>query len=270
MAYSPVGEKHAINQVIFQFTLDGELKEADLGAVHAAHARWDTLLPRMVPIETFQFDPATQRAPVALTSGVAFQRYKTDGTPAWELLFDEDRLTLKCSAYSSWKEISRSVFPVLGSALAAIKSEVSVKSILYQVIDKFIWDGERSACRPDYLFNLEDDLFPKFSSNYQALWHLNQGYFDPSPAIDIEGIVVDRCLNRISVDSALRDGGRLTSVVDHLLRVDLDEQISVSEAKEKELPAKIEKVFEILHSDNKNLMKRILVSEMQERISLND
>ena len=136
------------------------------------------------------------------------------------------------------------------------------------MIDGFVWKGDGEPIGPGDLIRTESRYFPPIVGDFGDLWHVHVGYFSQyqSAMADLNNC---RMLNRVHIDSSLR-GGQHQVRVDHTLRLDLLQDLVMEELQEREFVDQLNEVFTSMHLSNKNVMKDVLVDEMQTRISLND
>ena len=265
MSFKPIGDRHAILEVVFQLVFLRDFNADELKRLVAAHAEWKSDLPKIERMQVIQFAVGPENSPPPLqqepAAPVSFKSFKRDGGVDWQLGAQGNWLAVNCLAYSRWAAVSKQAIGLLVKALRHIASpDNPITSISLQYIDKFNWEGDLNDYRVDELINRNSGFFPEsFAPNFPG-WHHHRGEFTFHEQEEIP----HRILNRVHLDAALEEQIPFVKI-DTVMRVDLKEPItSDNEATD----SIIDSFFNTLHLKNKKLLSDVINEKSKDAISL--
>ncbi|PHR16455.1 MAG: hypothetical protein COA41_15385 [Sphingopyxis sp.] len=265
MSFKPVGDRHAIMEVVFQLVFAREFQAGELKKFAEAHNDWKSDLPKIERMTVFQFaigpesgPPPDQPEPAA---PVLFKSFKRDGGLDWQLAAQNNWTAVNCLAYSRWAAVSKQAKGLLAQALTHLASaDNPLTSISLQYVDKFRWDGNPEDYRVNDLLNRDSGFFPKsFDPKFPA-WHHHTGQF----SFHEDAKTPHRILERIHLDAAFEQEIPIVKI-DTVMRVDLKKPIASSDP---EIGNLVDEFFETLHLKNKRLLSEVINEESKEAISL--
>lgn len=272
MAFEPIGERHAIQNVTFTLVFDEEFTETDIGRISQGASSWNSFLPKQERAQFIQMvfgeQPAGAPPPPPPPVGIQYSRMNADGTNGWQLSFNQNQISVHCSTYTRWETVWGSAKSVLQDALKIISNESrNLLHLNLQIIDVFEWNANPADMSANQLFQTDGDFFPKTVDDFGPYWHLHNGYFQKGD-FDTDGPLSDaRTLNRVHIDTN-NQNGRSSIIINHALRTDISiPTLVVSETSETDY---LDVVFSKLHSLNKQALVGLLTKDMQARIQLND
>lgn len=265
MSFKPVGDRHAIMEVVFQLVFLREFQAKELNRLAEAHEEWKSDLPKIERPTVFQFAIAPeggispdQPEPAA---PVLFKSFKRDGGLGWQLAAQHNWIAVNCLAYSRWAAVSRQAKGLLAKALSQVTSvDNPLTSISLQYVDKFLWEGNPDDYRANDLLNTDSGFFPEsFNPTFPA-WHHHRGEFSFHENEEIP----HRILNRVHLDAAFEDKVPFVKV-DTVMRVDLKNAIAQDNSDIEKL---MDKFFDSLHLENKKLLSEVINAKAKKAISL--
>lgn len=266
MPFRPIGERHAIEEVVFMVGFKRNFSATEIERVVEQHALWKSDLPKLLRPQMIQVifdaDQNQEAEPSPPIMPAAFQSFKRDGSVDWQLKIEDNVIAVNCLSYSRWDAISHQAKTLLEKVLGLILDEGnSLQNVTLQYIDSFIWSGDLTGYNVDALFNRESGFFPNNFKPIGPLWHFHQGefeYFEGDP-------VPKRILDRIHLD-ATQAAGEAKVRIDTTLRSDFNGGVEATLDKVREVT---QSTLNLLHSRNKVVLERLICDEMQQQISLN-
>lgn len=261
--FKPRSDGHSLIEAVFGLVLDRPWSPTDVASVKNADGQWRTLLPKVNDVTTHQIvfgSPGFQFPVNAPATGVVYERVKPDGTIEWRMAIDQNSVIINCLCYTRWKLIWPQVLNLLRQVVSSVgATESKVTGILFQTVDSFFWEGDRLEYAVDSLLDLSGGFVPGSLLDRGQLWHLHQGWFSSASA-GLSG----RLLNRINIDAVETDV--LEVKIDTTLHNNLEKSVSLSDILS--AGSKIEREFDVLHSENKNLLKKFLSETASKSIKL--
>ncbi|MDZ4306780.1 hypothetical protein, partial [Allopontixanthobacter sp.] len=89
MPFKPIGERHAIEEVVFMVGFTRKFSAQEIDHVVERHDLWKSDLPKLMRPQmlqfSFGFDPAQEVEPSPPIIPAAFQSFKRDGSVDWQL-----------------------------------------------------------------------------------------------------------------------------------------------------------------------------------------
>ena len=142
MAFSPIGERHAIAEVVFAVQISPAITQGDRDSLKAAHARWK-FLPRMDEPTTLavgMWSPGEQPSPPPVPP-LDFSRHKSDGTLDWRLRIQDGNIVVNCLTYTRWPHVWNQARTLFAAVSEVLPRTTMVESVSLQYINIFAWNG---------------------------------------------------------------------------------------------------------------------------------
>ncbi len=272
MQFRPKNDDHAIEVVAFTFTMREPMNEVVVQNVIDKHDLWREVLPAVNTGRGTMINLAPENDLIGANAGLFkahFAHLRPDGTPTWSLDIAAQNIVLCCFLYTRWERVWRQAQTIIGNVIEAIGSEghnLSIHEVVFEVVDVFA--TEESSYDLHSLLTDCDEISPQI---FEAgpLWHQHTGWFTPWND-DFQK------LNQINFDArrAASVGGETEKEdiifvsIRHAQRLRPIEQVVLSDLGT-DGTKKLDKQMVALHDENKNLLARILVEDMQQRIGLN-
>jgi uncharacterized protein (TIGR04255 family) len=268
MGFRPLGERHAIQEVVFILNFVRPIDALEMERFSGSHDLWKAELPKSVRPEIFQvfLGPGGPNAispppPPASIAPSIFQSFRRDGALEWQMQANQNWLAVNCLSYSRWDAVSKQSLGLLERGIAAFQSEgLQIVSVTLQYIDTFVWEGIFSDYDTGGLINPNSRLLPKEFNPHGPAWHYHSGAFDLAEAKSSGR----RLMRRIHIDSQVEGPTSVTRMDISLSSDFLDDLgglkfIAISQ---------INSEMQWLHGENKKILSEILSKDMQKRISL--
>lgn len=263
MPFKPIGEQHAIEEVVFILGFTRPFTVAEIEQVVASHSSWRSELPKVMRAQmiNFVFGEENALAPPPTPAPVVFQSFKRDGNVEWQLKVEGNAISVNCLNYSRWEAISRQALSFIERALRVLADEKNrLQNVTLQYLDTFVWagDGPYSA---EELFNRESGFYPDNFKPEGSLWHLHRGEFE---YFETEH-PPKRILDRIHLD-AVEENGLSKVRIDTTMRADFRGGI---EGRLDSVHKVSSEALALLHKRNKIELAKLISEGMQNAISLN-
>jgi uncharacterized protein (TIGR04255 family) len=268
MGFRPVGERHAIQEVVFILNFARPIDALEMDRFYNSHDLWKAELPKSERPQVFQFfvGPGGSNGippppPPASIAPSIFQSFRRDGALEWQMQANQNWLAVNCLSYSRWDAVSKQALNLLEKGVGAFQSDgLPILSTTLQYIDTFVWEGEFSDYDTKGLLKPNSKLLPNGFSPHGPAWHYHSGTFDMSGSQNSGR----RLMRRIHIDSQIEGSTSVTRMDISLtsdflddaggLKIILKDQINVE--------------MEWLHRENKKLLSEIISQDMQKRILL--
>lgn len=283
LSFQPINDAHAIVELVFFFNFSSDFKNESLSKLKVnlknKHDKFikDTpvyKLEHQVKINS-QNNPSVDSKQTL--SGFELESFDEDGSLDWGLSISDNKFLIHCLNYSTWEKVWKEAFSYISEVFETISDDDSfmISNFGLKYLDKFIYSKEIEDYSITDLFRSENDFITKNILESSNVWHCNSGWFeDLSKEFVIEDSYVFKCLNQLNVESnaSNKDSNEIIVTIDHgtfLIpkRVETDNQkygIEVNKINKDYF----KKSFDLLHSKNKNILKRLLANNMCERINL--
>lgn len=268
MGFRPLGDRHAIQEVVFILTFARPLNALEIEKFASSHDLWKAELPKSLRPEVFQVflgptgpEGIPPPPPPTSISPVIFQSFRRDGTLEWQMQANQNWLAVNCLSYSRWDAISKQAISLLVKGLASFQTdELPILGMTLQYIDTFVWEGDLNTYSCSSLLNQNSKLLPSAFHPDGPVWHFHSGGYDLSGIAETGR----RLMRRIHIDSLIEGPSSVT-------RMDIS-LTSDFLTKAGELQAiTIDKIYaemNWLHDENKKLLAEIISNDMQQRIAL--
>lgn len=179
--FEPIHEAHAIEQVLFVLQIDRPLDEVDFAAVCEVANQFKSELPGSVEIQglALRIDARGPSGPIPSgpTVGRVFRKMRPDGTVESELRVDKDSVTFRTSLYTRWDAIWTQARRYFDALVPKYVAQAGISGISLNFVDKFLWIGATSECRPSLLLRPGSKYLCPHVYSAQDLWHSHTGAF---------------------------------------------------------------------------------------------
>jgi len=264
MSFRPIGERHAIQEVVFILGFARDFSPEELNRVIEHHSLWKSDLPKLERMNVPQIalgDQPPDHAPQPLAEPAIFKSFKRDGSVDWQLQVRDSWLAVNCLSYSRWDAVSRQAKSLLEKVLGLVIDESNLLShISLQYIDTFVWDGDAQEYDIDLLVNRNSGFYADCFRPASKSWHYHQGEFEFP-----EGEPTHRILKRIHLDATEDEAGAKVKI-DTVLRTDFKNGVLPTIEGVRGL---VDRTFNDLHAKNKIILATLINQDAQDKISLN-
>ena len=262
---TPIRDENAIDEIAFVILFDKELDGNILAKLEDMRDELSADLPDFNVLSAIQVpvDPQNISSPVSKPSGILFSKKSEvdENRFEWSLRAERNRVVVACSEYTKWKEIKEKALVLLSTASEKCSLETNpIVEIVYQCVDKFIFEGELEEYQVGEVFNIDAAfLTQNVVENNRYAWHVHQGWFS-----EHEDMVA---LNNLNLNSHMQDDPQLheTEII-HFARIrkadgtDInDRDILVGDGGQ---IGYLEKAMETSHELNKEVLRNLLSENM--------
>lgn len=263
MPFKPIGERHAIQEVVFIVGFARNFTPDEVERVVAHHSLWKSDLPKLERLNVIQIafgnEPPDQAPPLA--GPAVFKSFKRDGSLDWQLQVRDSWLAVNCLSYSRWDAVSRQAKSLLEKVMGLVIDESNLLShISLQYIDTFVWNGDAQEYDIDLLVNRSSGFYADGFRPASKSWHYHQGEFEFP---DVEP--THRILKRIHLDATEDETGAKIKI-DTVLRTDFKNGVLPTIEGVRGL---VDQTFNKLHAKNKTILATLINQDAQDKISLN-
>ena len=265
--YMLAGTSNAIDNTVFVVVLGSPLVESEMASLKKAclDNEFNKIFPHYEDIRVFTVSISTgnKKTAPAPAPGFVYQEYSRSGKVAWELKVKDNSFTLTCGDYTDWKDViekAKKIFDVLLSAVPSRK----VMKLVHSCSDCVIFDGGPAEYVFSEIFNTESNFLNPASSNRNPPWHLYQGFFRSKSEYEENVPFAGFWLDALNIRTVLR-GAYVDTFAEHVNQFDLEHPSLCID-----LQKEYHKVFEEMHSHNKDVVLGLLSSEMLIRVGLRE
>lgn len=263
----PINESHAIQSVVFALEWQGQLTAHALTEIEKLSPKLkphfpDSAVQKMRTLSiSATLDSAIQNQPFGeeQVHGVTFQRIGKFGTVESQLNVTRSNCIVLLSTYERWKPTLETVMRYFKIVLPVILKEKSISTVSLHYEDIFTWKDDASKLILSEVFKHDSPYLASNIFGQKDLWHCHHGYIIESLG-DIQG----KCLDNINV--SLVDNQN-----DREIRISTTHQVTLSSPLRmatKDYLQSIEKVQNILHDHNKEILGKLLTKEVCAKIKL--
>jgi len=273
--FEPVHSAHSIEQVVFVFSIDRTLNDAQYVRMQSAMDEFKDSLPGRSDIQAMAFSfgggqpgflPPGFVAPPQQQNGVRRSLTNPDGSLAKELVADRGSVTYRSTQYSRWAEVwkeASSYFATL--APIYVSDGAAIASIVLHICDKFVYQGKPTKNMAALLLKKDSQYLSLHIFDTDELWHSHTGAF--VRADNNTKRLIN--LNVDCLDEPYMNGARRVVAINTVL-TDMFNQpgYAQSAAESKEAFACLDAHMAELHASNKNILASVLNDNMAKRIAL--
>lgn len=268
MEYRPAGKlDNALQQVAFLIELNEAFSQKELQDIHSKRSLWVESLPRISVNRGFVFQSARPNLELddQTIVGLSYEYLKADGSIQSGLRIDGNRILYIIGEYSRWETIWPDVSSILNNIIEAVP-EKKIVAYSSEYTDSFLAVGSYFDFDATCILNKGSELISSHVFNRKLNWHSHTGFFE-----EISEPARHRTLTRINIDlkDKIDEQERELSIVLLLSMSGYMEPFATSSSVPKEvLERGLDENFFLLHQRARDLMKDLLVEDMQRRISL--
>lgn len=266
----PFKPNHSINEVAFVMNFSRPFTEKELESLTELEDLLKDDLPKMELHKGAEFRISPEGTMEALSpklAALSFKHYSEKDTFDWALRAEGNIIAVNCLDYSNgWKEIWPKVHNYLNhAARKLVSTELSVESLALQYIDRFIYEGQLDCYEASTIFDNQSDYLNKKVTKVGPYWHIHQGWFDT-----IKGLPT-RLLNVLNITAAMADKEHHTTI-DHSATIQFKQQLTNHKSLFEDTikgTTTINYYFDLLHEENKQVLRGLLNSDRINEINLN-
>ncbi len=267
--YLPYASTHSIQEAVVGIHFQGEVSsETVRQALDRARSELRNVFPhsnetRKQGIKIDQGNLPPQFVPSRLV-GFELSRVKANARPACVLRLSEDALTVNFLEYKNWRATLEDSQKYINTVLPCLKlATTPVMAFSLRYIDRYTFDGPHDEARAELLLQGTSAYMTSNCFRVGPLWHCHSGWLE---ILDPENHI----LNQLNIGSAHVD--RVSTVtIDHnaICQLGLPRQTAESifrpPSGEK---AGFEKILNLLHDRNGEVLRDMLLPEMAKQIGL--
>ena len=184
--FEPIHEAHAIEQAALTLQFGQPIDALHFkGAVDAfrqlfavgAGAQLPGEVQIQAPIIGFQIGNAAVQQLSASSSGHVFTRTSPAGVVEKELRLDNVGVVFRSAVYTRWTDMAGDASRFLDVLLPFYGDPLSIASIGYTVVDKFLWKGAPEQCDPTLLLRPRSKYVCPHVFDERDMWHSHTGVF---------------------------------------------------------------------------------------------
>ena len=252
--------------VAFVFEFNSPISDSYIDFIEARHQGEEDELPGVVKHSevAFSIGPGgvQHSVPAAAHRGVTFQCVANTGEIEWGYTVEANRVLIRCAKYDCWINVFGKVKGLMERFMEPLFEANSLATVGLEYRDEFLISD---IAQPwvDQLFDRDSKHLSPNIFEMPGLWHSHSGYY-VYPEIE-EG----KLLNRLNIDHLVQDSG------EYIVSMVTQHRIALTEPTREQLGAsnneQLLKLFDdVMHLQNKELLKDLLSSEMKEKIGLKD
>ena len=266
MAFAPIGERHAIAEVVFALQISPVITRDDRTNLKKAHQQWKQFLPRIVepPMLAVGMSNPGEQMPPPPVPPLDFVRHKSDGNIDWRLRFVGGNVTVNCLTYTRWPHIWKQARALFAAVSEILPKTTLIESVYLEYINVFCWDETTESYDSRTLLDEHSSCVPASILDRGPHWHLHQGWFSP-----LTEPLGGRVLDRMHIDAIDDQARRHVVKFESLHRFDFTQE-GVLDLKGAFSMARtaIDASFERLHDRAKRSLGNYLTADVQASINL--
>lgn len=269
--FEPIHDAHAIEQVLFVLQIDQPLDDVNFAEVRKISEQIASELPGRAEIQGFALTigapGSVGPAPSGPTVGSVFHRTAPDGTIESELRVERTSVTFRTSIYTRWDAVWTRAHRYFDAIVPRYIAQARVSGISLNFVDKFVWTGPTTECRPSLLLRSGSNYLCPHVYGAQDLWHSHTGAFlrvgdDTKRLLNVNVDYLDE--NR---PDGLRRVLAITTVLTDLMN---QPGYTSSKVAAKDAAGFVDAHMNQLHDFGKTVFGNIINDEMSKRIALTD
>ncbi|MCY4304071.1 MAG: TIGR04255 family protein [Aestuariivita sp.] len=257
-------DSHSVEVMVFSVILERPINHVDIRKFEDKINTIKKLYPSIESPSTIQFGIASQiqNFPPPPIPAKELNSYSADGKVEWSGLYHENVIQVSCHKYKGWKETWPKVKERLDILLSCLNLEKPIFSIDYRIINSFNAKKKGNVLNPCTLFkNSNKFIAPQILQCTDPRWDFNQGWFD------VEGESLSKILVRIDGNGRLENNQVIANI--GIYHSDRERSKVEVIAKQSNGQSKVDQIFGNFHSKSKELLKKLIASDLGERMNLN-
>lgn len=276
-SFKPVHAAHSIEQAALVVNFDRPLDYARLAAVNEITNQFRDELPGGGPIQGgFSFMlggpvgiqlPFTPQQPSSVT-GFLLHRNAPDGSIESELRVEQTSMSFRTNVYSRWSAVWALAHKYFSSVMGAyLDSGANLVNVSLNFVDKFVWDGETSACDPSLLMKNDSKYVATHIFSRNDLWHIHTGAFNrpDNQTKRLTNVNID-CLDEVIGFTPRRSVVITTALTDMFNQPGYEATVISADSGMNFITSHLE----ALHNYDKEILQEILVAPIAQQIALLD
>lgn len=272
--YLPFREKHSIQEAQISLLFFGRFDRQPIEMTRGfAEAELSDIFPISAEVRggSLQIDITNPSEPSPLGAmssdlvGFQFSKVQGNGQQARVLQLTENVLSASIMDYESWPVAKQDVDRCFQAVLRPLPlNRNPVVGFSHRFIDRFTYSGRPSDARAELLFAKGNPYIAPHIFESGSTWHCNTGWFDSTL-----GKERDRVLHNLNISSQPVD---LSSaiIIDHHATMHLESprqsMPALWDPPDEELG--LISALDSLHHQNKEILKKVLLTEILSRIGL--
>ncbi|MCY4302989.1 MAG: TIGR04255 family protein [Aestuariivita sp.] len=248
----------------FSVILDPPIDYVDLRKFEGKIKTIEKVYPLIKTPDVIQFGVTSpgQDLPPPPIPAKELTSYLANGKPEWSGLYRENVIQVSCHNYKGWKETWPKAKERLDILLSCINSEKPSFSIDYLIVNSFNAKKKDNVLNPCTLFKTSNDFIaPQILQRTDPRWDFNQGWFDeteksfPEILVRIDGngrLENDQVIANIGIYHSYRQRSKVNALF-----------------KQSDGTSKADQIFDNFHDKSKKLLRKLLTSDLGERMNLN-
>ncbi len=257
-------DSHAVEVMTFSVIFDLPIDHVDIRRFEDKIKIIKKVYPSIKTPDVIQFGitPPGQNLPPLPIPAKELNFYSADGKPEWSGLYSENVIQVSCHKYKGWKKTWPKAKERLDILLDCINIEKSIFSIDYRIVNSFNAKKKDNILNPSSLFEDPNKFIaPQILQSADSRWDFNQGWFDelekpfPETLVRIDGngrVEDDQVIANIGIYHSYRQRSEVKALF-----------------KQSDGQSKTEQIFDNLHNKSKELLRKLLTSDLGERMNLN-
>lgn len=267
--FEPIHAAHAIDQVAFIVQFDRPVGDAVFKEIDGKTESLNQNFPARTNYQAMGFSIQNGEPPVAppaLTTGILLRKMEPDASVAIELRVEQASLTFITTRYTRWAEILAQVKIYFDALLPVyLKTNVRLRSVGLNYIDKFAWSGAKDSFSLDGLIKRGSKYIASHVFEAEDLWHSHSGAFSREDDFikRLLNVNID-CFDAIRQKTESRVVGITTVIADQFNQVGYDEYAPTGDKALDNIYLRMQN----MHDFGKSVLSDIITTEMSRRIAL--
>ncbi len=178
--FDPAHDAHAIEQVVFVLQIERPIDEKPFNEVRDAVAQIAFDLPGRSEIQGvgIMLGAMGIGAPIpSPITGNVFSRTSPAGLVESELRIDRTSVTFRTTLYTRWDGVWAQARKYFDFLIPRYVAQARITGISLNFVDRFIWSGATSECRPSLLLRPSSKYLTPQVYEASDLWHSHTGAF---------------------------------------------------------------------------------------------
>jgi uncharacterized protein (TIGR04255 family) len=268
--FEPIHKAHAIEQVQIAINFAQPLNLLAFEKIKSAMKSFESELPGYAELQGFSIAfgqiPAGAMAERHPPIGFVRSRSAPNGIVEVEMRVEPTSIVFRTSLYSRWQDVWQQYAMYLRVIIAIYAEErLPLVQVSLSYIDKFIWIGEPSTCKPSKLLRASSPYVCSHVYEKTDLWHSHTGEFQQVDDYTKRLLNINvECIDEQLIGGSRRVIGIATVLTDLLNQPAFKQFVLPNETAFDTLQERIE----LLHSMSKQYFQRVISDEMCDRVAL--
>lgn len=269
----PFAGQHAIQSAAFSLEFAKELDVAEVERLRLAAAELKNDFPKLTDQQrttfSFQIGSGEQSAsipqPAAMDAGgFILERPSSEQgnvQPLRLIVVSRESLTIVINDYTRWEKFRSDISNYLSTLLQSINAQKGVAGISLQIADVFIWRSDPADLNMSKVFSVKSKyLAANVFDPCVLFWHSHHGYLlEQSAPVNFQQ------LDNVNINRTINAG-------EHQLQILTSHKATFARPLYKFLDINRDRIFstlDSLHGKNKEILRDVLVPDLQVKINLN-